>query len=35
VMPVVEIDRHPIGAGVPGPAAAELQRRLRACASSA
>src|SRR5215208_3429733 len=35
VMPVVEIDRDPIGAGVPGPAAAELQRRLRACASSA
>ncbi|HEX5467760.1 MAG TPA: aminotransferase class IV [Gaiellaceae bacterium] len=34
VMPVVELDGQAVGAGGPGPAAAELQRRLRACASS-
>ena len=35
VMPVVELDGRPLGKGEPGPAAAELQERLRACASSA
>jgi 4-amino-4-deoxychorismate lyase len=34
VMPVVELDGAPLGAGTPGPAAQELQTRLRACASS-
>jgi 4-amino-4-deoxychorismate lyase len=34
VMPVVELDGRAVGAGEPGPAAGELQRRLRACASS-
>jgi 4-amino-4-deoxychorismate lyase len=35
VMPVVELDGRTLGAGAPGPAAGELQARLRACASSA
>jgi 4-amino-4-deoxychorismate lyase len=35
VMPVVELDGRPLGNGEPGPAAAELQERLRAFASSA
>ena len=35
VMPVVRLDGDPLGAETPGPAAGELQRRLRACASSA
>jgi hypothetical protein len=34
-MPVVKLDGGPVGNGEPGPAAAELQGRLRACASSA
>jgi 4-amino-4-deoxychorismate lyase len=34
VMPVVELDGAPLGVGTPGPAAQELQTRLRACASS-
>jgi 4-amino-4-deoxychorismate lyase len=34
VMPVVALDAAPLGAGTPGPAAQELQTRLRACASS-
>ena len=34
VMPVVELDAAPLRAGTPGPAAQELQTRLRACASS-
>jgi 4-amino-4-deoxychorismate lyase len=34
VMPIVELDGAPLGAGTPGPAAQELQTRLRACASS-
>ena len=32
VMPVVEIDGRPIGAGAPGPAAQELQQALRGAA---
>jgi len=35
VMPVVELDGRRLGAGEPGPAAADLQGRLRECASSA
>jgi branched-subunit amino acid aminotransferase/4-amino-4-deoxychorismate lyase len=35
VMPVVELDGRRLGEGSPGPVAQELQRRLRACASSA
>jgi 4-amino-4-deoxychorismate lyase len=34
VMPVVELDGAPLGAGSPGSAAEELHTRLRACASS-
>jgi 4-amino-4-deoxychorismate lyase len=34
VMPVIELDGKPLGAGSPGEAARELQTRLRACASS-
>ena len=34
VMPVIGLDGAPLGAGSPGPAAQELQTRLRACASS-
>ena len=34
VMPVVALDGAPRGPGTPGPAAQELQTRLRACASS-
>jgi 4-amino-4-deoxychorismate lyase len=34
VMPVIALDGAPLGAGSPGPAARELQTRLRACASS-
>jgi 4-amino-4-deoxychorismate lyase len=34
LMPVVELDGAPLGDGEPGPAARELQTRLRACASS-
>ena len=29
VMPVVSVDGHPIGGGLPGPAAARLQAALR------
>jgi branched-subunit amino acid aminotransferase/4-amino-4-deoxychorismate lyase len=32
VMPVVEIDSRPIGAGAPGPSAQELQQALRRAA---
>jgi branched-subunit amino acid aminotransferase/4-amino-4-deoxychorismate lyase len=34
VMPVVALDGQPIGNGLPGPAAKELQAELRRCASS-
>jgi 4-amino-4-deoxychorismate lyase len=34
VMPVVDLDGASLGAATPGPAAQELQTRLRACASS-
>jgi branched-subunit amino acid aminotransferase/4-amino-4-deoxychorismate lyase len=34
VMPVIELDGKPLGAGSPGEVARELQTRLRACASS-
>jgi hypothetical protein len=34
VMPVIELDGSPVGPGVPGEGAQELQIRLRACASS-
>jgi 4-amino-4-deoxychorismate lyase len=34
VMPVVELDGAPLGAGTPGAVAQELQTRLRTCASS-
>ncbi len=34
VMPVVELDGLPVGDGRPGPAAAALQRALRACAEA-
>lgn len=34
VMPAVEVDGAPLGEGTPGPAARELQTRLRACAFS-
>lgn len=34
VMPVVRLDGRPVGGEKPGPAAQELQTRLRACASS-
>lgn len=34
VMPAVRLDGRPVGDGTPGPAAQELQTRLRACASS-
>ena len=32
IMPVVELDGQPIGDGLPGPAAASLERALREAA---
>ena len=34
VMPVIELDGAPIGAGAPGPAAGELQAALRRAAGA-
>ncbi len=33
-MPVVAVDGRPVGSGVPGPAAAALQRALREAAGT-